>query len=114
MTELSRPDHFEPRAWLGKRVAAIAALAVGAMSFIVCLICQQSLGAIPDLRISLPGLVLAVAASAWSLARRERAYSLWLLGLGLAAAALVLGWFMLLVIVLGAAVAVIVILHAVM
>ena len=114
MTELTRPDHLEPRQWLAKHVAAVGALAIGAVSFLVCLICQQSLGSMPDLRISVPGLVLVLAASGWSLARRERAYPYWLLGLGLAAAALVLGWFMLLVIVLGAALAVIAILHAVM
>lgn len=74
-----------------------------------------SLGDVPDLWLTLPGLAATAIAASVSIARREpRAYPLWLVGLGLAIAGVVLGWFLVLSIVMGAALVVTLILHAVM
>ena len=54
-----------------------------------------------------------VAATA-SLARREKAYALWIVGLALAAAALVLGWFLMVAVVVAVAAILMLILHTVM
>jgi len=75
---------------------------------------QDQLWATPDPRISVPAFALTAVAAIASIARRERAYPLWLLGLGLAAAALVLGWFLMLVVIVAATAALILILHSVM
>ncbi len=90
------------------------ALGLGVLAFVVALIAQDRVWLAPDWRITVPGLVLTAVAAVASLARRERAYGLWLAGLGLAGAAVVLGWFLMLAIVVGATVTAIVILHAVM
>ena len=69
----------------------------------------------PDWRISVPAFALTARRGVDRRSRaRERAYVLWLLGLGLAGAALVLGWFLMLAIVLGATAVLILILHSVM
>ena len=94
---------------------AIAALALGALSFIIVAIAHPNIDAIPDWRLSLPGFLLAVAASIASLRRREpQGYWYWALGLGLAGAAIVLGYFLMLAIIIGATAIVILILHSVM
>jgi len=56
--------------------------------------------------------VAAVAVT--SLARREKAYALWIVGLTLAAVATVLGWFLMVAIVIAVAAVLILILHSVM
>jgi hypothetical protein len=110
-----RPAAAAPHGWLARRSAAVVALALGLVSFIVVAIAQPTLWSTPDLRLSLPGLAAAALAAAASLARRERdAYPLWLLGVGLAGAAVVLGWFLMFAIVIVATAALILILHAVM
>lgn len=131
MTErpLPRPDHEASRLssawssplrgsgrrdWLVRHAAGVAALALGALAFIVVAVSQDRVWETPDWRISVPGFAATSIAAIVSLVRRERAYPYWLFGLGLAAAALVLGWFMMLVIVIGATCALVVILHAVM
>ena len=84
------------------------------IAFIVVAVTQRELWSTPDWRISVPGFAATAVASLVSLARRERAHALWLVGLGLAAAALVLGWFMMLAIVIGATAILMLILHTVM
>jgi hypothetical protein len=61
-----------------------------------------------------PGFALTALASLASLARREQAQMLWLVGVGLAAASLVFGWFVLLAIVLGVTLLLMLIVHTVM
>jgi hypothetical protein len=113
-----RPDHLrevDPRAWLGRHVAGVLALVLGALTFIVVAVSQPHLWASPDPRISIPGFTATLIAAIFSWGRRESgAYPYWLAGLGLALAALVLGWFLMLAIVIGATVVVIAILHAVL
>jgi len=116
---VTRPAHLRPadrsrRGWLARRLAGLGAAALGLISFIVVAAAQHTMLALPDWRLSVPGLVAAAVAAAISLARREHAAALWLAGLGLAAAAVVLGWFFLFAIVIAAAAVLILILHAVM
>jgi hypothetical protein len=115
---MTKPDHLRPadpaRGWLGQRPAGAICAALGLVSFIVVAVAQPALWATPDPRLSVPGLAVTALAALASIARHERAYPLWLAGLGLALAALVLGWFLLLAVVLGATVTLILILHAVM
>lgn len=116
MTPLGgRPDHLRTDGdWLARHVAGVVALGVGVLAFIVVAVTQDQLWATPDPRISVPAFALTAVAAIASIARRERAYPLWLLGLGLAAAALVLGWFLMLVVIVAATAALILILHSVM
>ena len=72
------------------------------------------MGHTPDLRLSLPGVGLALAASIASVARRERAWWLWPIGLGIAAATVVLGWFVMIATVVAATIILMLIVHAVM
>jgi len=115
---LTTPEHLRPaapsRGWLARRPAGAAAAALGLIAFIVVAAAQHTMLAIPDVRVSLPGLIATAIAAAIAIARREQAAPLWLAGLGLAAAAVVLGWFFLFAIVIAAAAVLILILHAVM
>jgi hypothetical protein len=112
---LPRPDHLRADGdWLARHVAGLVALGLGLVAFIVVAVTQQHLWETPDWRISVPGLALTAVAAVASIARRERAYPLWLLGVGLAAAAVVLGWFLMLVVVIAATAALILLLHSVM
>lgn len=120
MTEgpLEKPAHLRAvpttRGYLALRPAGLAALALGVLAFIVVAITQNQIGTTPDWRISVPGFVLTAVAALASLARREGAQMLWLVGLGAAAASLVFGWFVLLAIVLGVTLLVMLIVHTVM
>lgn len=113
---LSKPSHLAAHdgPWLARRLAGVAALALGVASFIVVAIVHGELSSTPDWQVSVPGFVAAAIAAGVSLVRRERAYWLWALGLGIAGAALVLGWFLMIAIVIGATAVVILILHAFM
>lgn len=111
---LPRPPHLDGDApWLAARAGGVAALALGVLGFVVVAATQDRVWSTPDWRISVPAFVLTAGAAVISLARRERAYGLWGLGVGLAGAALVLGWFMMLAIVIGATAVLILILHSV-
>ena len=109
---LEKPEHLraEP-SWLAARAAGAIALGLGLVAFIVVAVSQEHFWATPDWRISVPGFVATAIASTASLVRRERAYELWPLGLGLAAAGLVLGWFLMIAVVIGVTALVIAILH---
>jgi hypothetical protein len=96
-----------PRPWLVAHLAGVIALAIGAIGFIAIAFTQDPLWATPDPRRSVPVLVATAIAAAISLARREGAIAVPLLGVGLAAAALVLGWFLLSLVVIAATAAVI-------
>jgi hypothetical protein len=114
-----KPDHLapaptEPRVWMQRRAAALAALALGSLTFIVVAVSNHPIFSAPDARLSIPGFAATVIAAIFSLTRREHAYPFWLAGLGLATAALVLGWVMVLAIVVSATAVVIAILHVVM
>jgi hypothetical protein len=117
---VAKPEHLQPvapatpLAWLARRPAAVVAALLGVLSFAIVAITQPELWTTPDWRVSLPGFAAAVIASIVSLARRERGYWLWGLGLAIAAAALVLGWFMMVAAIVIAATVLIMILHAVM
>jgi hypothetical protein len=118
---LEKPTHLQPAddssatSWLAKRKAAVAAAALGLLSFIVVAIGQGELAAISDLRLSLPGFVLAVVASIASVARREpQGYWLWALGLALAGCAIFLGWFLMIMVIVAAAALLIFVLHAIL
>ncbi|HSD91316.1 MAG TPA: hypothetical protein VLB44_27520 [Kofleriaceae bacterium] len=116
---LTKPDHLRDvpsstSRWLAMRPAGLAALVLGIAAFVVVAVSQQSMWSTPDWRISVPAFALTAGASIASLARREKAYPLWVVGLGLAAAALVLGWFLMLAIVVGVTAILLLILHTVM
>jgi hypothetical protein len=100
--------------WFAHHAVGLIALLVGVAGFIVIAVNQEQFWTQPDLRIATPFLIVAIAAAVVSMARKEGAIYLPLLGVGLAASAMVLG----LVVVFGAVVLVtalvIVILHGVM
>jgi hypothetical protein len=121
VAELEKPAHLQPvddasaGAWLAKRKAAAAAAALGLLSFIVVAIGSGELAAVSDLRLALPGFVLALAASVYSLVRREpQGYWLWPLGLALAGCAIFLGWFLMIMVIVAAAALLIFLLHAIL
>jgi hypothetical protein len=92
----------------------IAAFALGVLSFAVVAIVSRSIWDTPDPRLSLPGVGLVLAASVASVVRKERAWWLWPVGLGIAAATVVLGWFVMIGVVVAATIIVMLIVHAVM
>jgi hypothetical protein len=113
---LAKPEHLRDVRgdWLARHAAGVAALALGALALVAVLIAQDRLFADPDWRIAVPGFAATTIAAAISLARRERAYMLWPIGLGLAACALLVGWVVMLAIVVGATAVVVYILHHVL
>jgi hypothetical protein len=90
LTPSTRPG--PPPGWFRHHAIGLLTLLIGLVGFIVVAISQQTFWSQPDWRLSVPFLVAAVAAGAVSLARREGAVYLPLLGIGLAAAAMVLGF----------------------
>lgn len=121
MPELSKPDHLQPvdddgsaGSWIAKRKAAVAAAALGIVSFLVVAIATTDWDT-PDFRLSLPGFALTAIASGLSLARREpQGAWLWALGLAIAAAAIVLPWFFMIAAVVAGAALLMMILHAIL
>ena len=116
---LPKPEHLRDvptstGAYLAQRPAAVAALVLGIATFAICAIATTPLWSSPDWRISVPGFAVTALAAAASLVRREPAWGVAIVGVGLAAASLVLGWFLLVAVVLGATALLIVILHTVM
>ncbi len=116
---LPKPEHLRdvPTSageWLGQRPAGIIALVLGIVAFATAAIVNDPMWSTPDYRVTVPGFALTAAASIVSMTRRESAWGLWLVGVGLAAAALVLGWFMLLAIIIGATAVLMLIMHSVM
>jgi hypothetical protein len=100
--------------WLATRPAGLAALVFGVAAFVVVLMTTTPAFSAPDWRISVPGFAVTAAAAIASIVRRERAWTLWLAGIGFAGAALVLGWFLMVAIVIGATAALMLILNTVM
>lgn len=96
------------------RPAALAALALGLIAFAIAAITTEPMWSTPDWRVTVPGFALTAAASIASLVRRERAWPLWVVGLGAAGAAIVLGWFLLVAVVVGATAILMLILNTVM
>lgn len=78
--------------WIAAHAAGLIALILGVVGFAVVASQQEAFWSQPDWRLALPFLVATVAAGVVSFARRERAYYLPLLGIGLAGAAMVLGF----------------------
>lgn len=116
---LAKPAHLRdvptsPKEWLARRPIGLAALVLGVLAFAVATISNEPMWSTPDWRITVPGFVLTAIASVASIARKERAWGLWLVGIGLAGASLVLGWFFLVAIVIGATAVVMLILNSVM
>ncbi len=111
---LPKPEHLHPTRWLAHRGAAVATFALGALTFVVVAMSQHPFWETPDRRISVPGFAITAAISIVSIARRERAWALMLLGLGLAGAALVLGWFLMLAVVIGVTGLLILVFHSFM
>ena len=117
---MDKPEHLRPApavgrgAWVRAHAAGVAALGLGLVAFTVAAMTQHGVWSSPDWRVSVPGCVVTLAASVASLVRREKAWVLWPLGLGLAAAAIVLGWFLMIGVVIGATLIVMLIVHALM
>ena len=116
---LTKPEHLrDPSgttgAYLAARPAGLAALVLGLVAFVVAAVTQHGMWVPPDWRISVPCLVITVAAAVASMARREQASTLWIVGLALATVAVVLGWFLMVAIVVAVAAILMVILHSVM
>jgi hypothetical protein len=69
---------------------------------------------IPDYRFTTPLLIATLAAAITSLVRREGAYALPLIGVGLAACAMVLGWALVLAVIAAITTAVILVMSCLM
>lgn len=100
--------------WLGQHAFGLAALVVGAIALVVVTLRQAALWSTPDWRLTVPFFVAALVLTAMSLARREGAPALALLGLGLAAVGMVLGWFLVMAIIVAVTALTILILSMVM
>lgn len=116
---LNRPEHLRDAPplrgeWLAQRPFALAAGVLGVLAFVVVTVSQQHFWSTPDWRISVPAFGITAIAALISIARHERAYPLWLIGVGFAGAALVLGWFMMLALVVGVTLLLMLIVHSVM
>jgi hypothetical protein len=111
---LRRETHSHDGPWALRHLAGLIALGIGAIGFLVVALSQRELWDTPDWRIALPFVIAAAIAAGVSIARREGAWAIPLVGVGLAASALVLGWFVITAIVVLATVVVIIILHSVM
>lgn len=109
---LTKPDHLQ--AAHRRSPVAIVALVLGVAAFVVVMVAQRELWSTPDWRVSVPGFALTFIASVASLARREKGYAWWIVGLALAAASLVLGWFLMIAVVVAVAAILMLILHTVM
>ena len=103
-----------PIAWFAAHAAGLIALALGVIGFLVTSLSQEKFWTTPSWKLTVPFLVVTAAAAAVSIARKERALALPLLGVGLAAAAMVLGWFLIMGIVVGVTALIILVLSAVM
>jgi hypothetical protein len=110
---VEKPDHLRTNV-TERSPFAIAALVLGVLAFVVVCVTQREMWSTPDWRFSVPGFAVTALASLASLARREKAYALWITGLALAAASLVLGWFLMVAIVAAVAAILMLILHTVM
>ena len=117
---MEKPEHLRPATavgraeWMRSHAAGILALGLGLLAFTIAAMTQHGVWSSPDWRVSVPGFAVTLAASVASLVRREKAWVLWPLGLGLAAAAIVLGWFLMIAVVIGATLIVMLIVHALM
>lgn len=109
---LAKPEHLQTAH--RRSPVAVLALVLGVAAFVVVMVAQRELWSTPDWRVSVPGFAATLVASLASLARREKAYALWITGLALAAAALVLGWFLMVAVVVAVAAILMLILHSVM
>jgi hypothetical protein len=86
--------------WFMAHLAGVICLVLGAASFATVALVTGDIRRVPDWHLTLPFFVAAVGAAGVSFGRRERAYAMPLLGVGLAAGAMVLGYFVLLAAVL--------------
>ncbi|HEY4059750.1 MAG TPA: hypothetical protein VGM39_24215 [Kofleriaceae bacterium] len=116
---LDKPSHLQPEAggstWLAARPASAITAAVGLLAFVIAAVTSNGIGSMPDLRVTIPGLVVVAMGCVAAVARKEKGgYPLWLAGLGLAAVAAVLGWFLMVAIVVAATAILILIIHALM
>ncbi len=120
MTRLERqartPDDDRPV--LSRHGAGAIAALIGLASLAVAAWLQfggdRPLSDVPDVRITVPPLVAAVAAAIASVVRRERPYALAIIGVACAACALALGWVIVVGIVVAGAVLCGIILHQVL
>ena len=109
--DLAKPEHLSTAP---RRIAATAALVLGIVALVIVLVLQDHVWSSPDWRVSVPLLAVTGLAALASVVRHERAYPLWLAGLGIAGAAAVIGWFLMLAIVIGVTLVLMLILHTVM
>lgn len=92
------PPPANPREWLVRHALGLAAVVVGAVSFMIAAIRQDELWSTPDHRVTIPLFVLALVLGVISFVRQEPSRLLPLAGVALAGVAVALGW----VIVVGA------------
>jgi hypothetical protein len=100
--------------WFKNHAIGLVTLLLGLVAFTVVAATQDEFWAQPDWRMTVPFLVVTLAAGVVSMARKEGAYYLPLLGIGLAGAAMVLGFFVVFAIIIAVTALVILILSGIM
>jgi hypothetical protein len=100
--------------WFKHHAVGLVTLLLGVIAFTVVALNQDEFWAQPDWRLTVPFLIVTIAAGVVSMARKEGALYLPLLGIGLAGAAMVLGFAIVFGIVVAVTALVIVILSGVM
>src|SRR5688572_888982 len=85
--------------WFKHHALGLVTLLLGVVAFSVVAAVQNEFWAQPDWRLTVPFLIVTLATGVVSMARKEGAYYLPLLGIGLSAAAMFLGFFVVFAIV---------------
>ncbi len=100
--------------WFKHHAIGLVTLLLGVVAFTVVAAVQNEFWAQPDWRMTVPFLIVTLALGVVSMARKEGAYYLPLLGIGLAASAMFLGFFVVFAIVVAVTALVILILSGIM
>lgn len=99
--------------WFANHAVGLITLLVGVVGFIIVAVNQEQFWDQPDWRLTAPFLAATIAGAVVSIAKKEGAVALPLLGVGAAGAAMVLGFFLIFAAVLvGTALVILILSHA--
>ena len=99
--------------WFKHHAIGLATLLIGVLGFVIVAINQAEFWEQPDWRLTLPFVIATVTGAVISIARKEGAVALPLLGVGAAGATMVLGFFLIFAaVVAGTALVILILSHA--